>query len=112
MRRISIAVAILAAACCLLAAWVAVPATADESCNSGHVCVWNGFWFTGVKGESLCTGGAHPLAGWKYSAKNRCANKASWLRRNGTAYYCVNPGNNLNVAEFNELWIGAEGSRC
>ena len=35
----------------------------------------------------------------RYAEKCRAwDNKASWLRRNGTAYYCVNPGNNLNVA--------------
>jgi hypothetical protein len=86
----------------------------DETCNSGHVCVWVEFNYQGAKGESLCTGGVHTLTGIKGSAKNRCANKASWLRLNGFTVGCVNPANNFPVASsgFNELWIGAEGSRC
>jgi len=102
---------VLAAVCCLLV-WV-IPASADSNCNSGNVCVWVEYEYNGAKGESSCTGGAHPLAGWKYSAKNRCANKASWLRANGSAIQCVNPGNNNGATlAFNEVWIGAEGSRC
>jgi hypothetical protein len=86
----------------------------DETCNSGHVCVWTEFRYQGAKGESLCTGGVHTLAGFKGSAKNRCANKAVWLRENGSTHYCVNPAQNLpeDFVGFNELFIGAEGSRC
>jgi hypothetical protein len=86
----------------------------DETCNNGYVCVWTMFHYQGAKGESLCTGGPHPLAGFKGSAKNRCANKAAWLRVNGIAAHCVNPANNFPESSFgfNELWIGAEGSRC
>jgi hypothetical protein len=86
----------------------------DATCNSGHVCVWTGTFWTGTKGESLCTGGAHPLAGSKQSGKNRCANKAVWYRINGTAFYCANPSEDNATFAFpiNELWIGAEGSRC
>ena len=89
-------------------------ASADESCASGHACVWVDFHFLGAKGESLCTGGAHPLAGQKESGKNRCANKAVWFRQNGTAISCLNPGGNDELFTFsiNELWVGAEGSRC
>ncbi len=99
----------------MIGAFAAMPltASADESCNSGHVCVWTKNTYQGVKGESLCTGGPHPLAGQKFSAKNRCANKAAWLRNDGIAGACVNPGNNIDlVFSFDELWIGAEGSRC
>jgi hypothetical protein len=85
----------------------------DASCNSGNVCVWTETGYNGAKGESLCTGGPHPLAGWKYSVKNRCANKASWLRINGVSNMCINPGGESSgTFQFNELWIGAEGSRC
>jgi hypothetical protein len=86
----------------------------DASCNSGHVCVWPETFYSGAKGESLCTGGAHPLAGTKASGKNRCANKAVWYRQNGTALVCGNPGVDTPAFGFaiNELWIGAEGSRC
>jgi hypothetical protein len=133
MRRSWIALIVLASAFCLIAgvavaaadevppASEAVPpaseegvlAPLDESCNSGHVCVWTEKSYQGAKGESLCTGGVHTLAGMKFSAKNRCANKASWLRRNGEVTACLNPGDNVPIPfEFNELWIGAEGSRC
>lgn len=85
----------------------------DASCNNGHVCVWNWFGFQGAKGESLCTGGPHYLVGTKYSAKNRCANKASWLRLYATATMgCLNPGGQTEGTEFKELWIGKEGSHC
>lgn len=89
-------------------------ASADETCASGHACVWPEKFFQGAKGESLCTGGAHGLAGLKNSGKNRCANKAVWFRQNGTSFGCLNP--NENAASFvfaiNEIWVGAEGSRC
>jgi hypothetical protein len=86
----------------------------DSTCNSGHVCVWPETFYSGAKGESLCTGGAHPLAATKASGKNRCANKAVWYRQNGTALVCGNPGVDTPAFGFaiNELWIGAEGSRC
>ena len=86
----------------------------DETCSSGHVCVWPQTFYQGTKGESLCTGGAHPLGGTKSSGKNRCANKAVWYRQNGTALDCDNPGQDSAAFGFaiNELWIGAEGSRC
>jgi len=89
-------------------------AAADETCASGHVCVWVENHFKGAKGESLCTGGVHPLAGLKESGKNRCANKAVWFRNEGVATSCLNPNENNAGFPFliNELWVGAEGSRC
>jgi hypothetical protein len=86
----------------------------DATCNSGHVCVWPESFYVGTKGESLCTGGAHPLAGSKKSGKNRCANKAVWYRQNGVALDCDNAGEDSPSFGFsiNELWIGAEGSHC
>jgi len=85
----------------------------DESCNSGHACAWTFVHFGGVKGESLCTGGPHPLAGLKYSAKNRCANKKIFLRLQGTTVQtCANPGGDRTTTEFDEIYVGAEGSRC
>ena len=104
-----------AVAALVVGAFAVIPGTAsaDETCSSGHVCVWTEQSFQGAKGESLCTGGAHVLGGTKFSAKNRCANKASWLRMNGNTWNCLNPGENgSNLFNFNEVWIGAEGSRC
>ncbi|HEU5105258.1 MAG TPA: hypothetical protein VFU11_05410 [Solirubrobacterales bacterium] len=112
-RRYVILIAIVAtlAATYSLAVWTP-SASADESCNSGHACVWSFWHFQEAKGESLCTGGAHPLNGLKRSIKNRCANKAVWIRDNGVANGCVNPGVNFTTVEFHEIWVGAEGSRC
>lgn len=94
----------------------AIPASAsaDESCASGHVCVWTETFFQGAKGESLCTGGVHGLAGLKKSGKNRCANKAVWFQQNGTKVACLNPNENNAAFAFlpNELFVGTEGSRC
>jgi hypothetical protein len=108
---------VLAASLAVLAvmcSWgIGVPAaSADESCASGHACVWSFWHFQEAKGESLCTGGAHVLSGLKRSIKNRCANKAVWIRDNGVANGCVNPGVNFTTVEFHEIWVGAEGSRC
>jgi hypothetical protein len=83
------------------------------SCSSGHVCVWTEPSYKGAKGESLCTGGAHSLSGFKLSVVNSCGNKAAWLRVNGVANECINAGFEYEItAKFNELWIGAEGSHC
>jgi hypothetical protein len=132
MKRSWIVVVAVACSCCLVggvataAAEEAPPAheatapagegaspALETSCpNSGVVCVWTNVWFGGVRSETLCLGGAHPLAAMKFSAKNRCANKGAWLRINGVAFECVEPGGQHEVAEFNEVWIGKEGSHC
>jgi hypothetical protein len=125
MRRNWIKLAILAAVGCLIvgvagagaeeappAGEQGAPALLNEACNSGHACVWSFWHFQEAKGESLCTGGVHNLSGLKRSAKNRCANKAVWIRDNGVAHGCINPGLNMTTVEFHEIWVGAEGSRC
>lgn len=91
------------------------PATVlDETCNSGHVCVWSLTNYREFKREDLCTGGLHTLAGPQYeSAKNRCANKAVNLRHNGNFVACMNPGGNRpEPGGINEEWVFEEGSRC
>jgi len=88
-------------------------ATASANCGSGVVCVFTGIAFQGTEGQTNCGAeGAHPLAGKKESGINHCANRAVWFRTNGTAHYCRNAGDQLESAEFNELWIGAGGSHC
>lgn len=87
-------------------------ATLLGECPNGYVCAYANIFYGGGQGNSLCTGGAHPLGGWKESALNRCANKAAWFRVNGTAQTCRNAGGQLEVGGFNEIWIGAEGSHC
>ncbi len=83
-------------------------------CSNGHVCVWPHVEFKGTVGESLCTGGAHVLAARKESGRNECANKAVWFRNNGFANKCLNPGEQTAAfpVSIEEIWVGAEGSRC
>lgn len=83
------------------------------NCGSGVVCVFTEILFNGAEGQTNCGAeGAHPLAGTKHSGINHCANRAVWFRINGTAHYCRNAGDQLEVGEFNELWVGASGSHC
>ncbi len=116
-RRSWLKIAMLASACCLaIGAASASPPSASASepltCNTGYVCAWWNIYWTGAVGYTLCTGGAHPLNQVKSSATNGCPNKAAWLRINGSATGCINPSVKRGIAEFNEIWIGAEGSRC
>jgi hypothetical protein len=87
---------------------------ADNFCPAGYVCVWPNPGAGGTRGDSLCTGGIHPLAGLKGSGRNSCANKAVWFRYNGVTTQCLNPGyySDYFPGPVNELWIGADGSRC
>lgn len=89
-------------------------ASASARCPSGHVCVWVEVVFQGAEGDSLCTGGLHGFGGNKSSGENECANKAVWFRKNGVTTQCLNPGHSSSVfpGEVNEMWVGAEGSRC
>lgn len=83
-------------------------------CGVGVICVYNLPWFEGASGETNCQApGAHPLNSNKSSIQNECINVAVWARRNGTAVFCKNPEtSNNNSPTFNELWVGANGSRC
>jgi hypothetical protein len=89
-------------------------ASASTRCAKGHVCVWVEVVFKGAEGDSLCTGGLHEFAGNKSSGENECANKAVWFRNKGVTTQCLNPGQSSEVFPglVNEIWIGAEGSRC
>jgi hypothetical protein len=114
LKRHWIAAAILVAltAACCLTVWVA-PAAADSTCATGNVCAWTQTNFEGVRGNTNCGAqGAHPLGGFKYSAKNHCAARAVWLRFNGGAVECLEPNQQDGAITFNELWVGAELSHC
>lgn len=89
-------------------------ASASERCPKGHVCVWTEVVFKGAEGDSLCTGGLHEFAGNKKSGENECANKAVWFRDKGITTECLNPGKAAELfwGQVNEIWVGAEGSRC
>ena len=91
-------------------------ATADESCNSGHVCAWENSFYGAGKTEVLCTFGQHGV-GTRFSAKNRCANKAAklfWFE--GETFNekaCMNPGGNRpEPGRFNSVDVLTEGSHC
>lgn len=112
MRRLSVVVALLATAGCLAAVGFAAPASAG--CDSGYVCTWTEINYLGVQNDNLCTTGTHQLAHYKHSAQNRCANKKNFLRIRGSdVQTCMDPGGNRPIPiEFNDVDVGAEGSRC
>jgi hypothetical protein len=117
MRKIWIVVIASLALALSLLPGVSVAAGGEglAKCQKGHVCVWVEKNFKGAEGESLCTGGAHPLAGYKKSAANHCANKAVWLREDGTARVCMEPESEIGEIvplPIDELWVGIEGSHC
>jgi Peptidase inhibitor family I36 len=111
MRKPLIVVVALAIAVSI-GLFAAGSAAADETCPSGNVCVWPQRNFQGTRGLSLCTGGVHPLAGYKESVKNRCANKSAILRKDGVWTWCIGPAENANVPPINEVVILAEGAHC
>jgi hypothetical protein len=85
----------------------------DETCSSGNVCYWIERNYQEFKSNAPCTGGIHPLGVTGRSAKNKCANKASFLRRNGERVGCLNAlESDPSTLEFNEIFIGVEGSTC
>jgi hypothetical protein len=84
---------------------------AEESCETGWVCVWPRAEFQGARGMTFCgNSGVHELAGGKDSLKNRCENKKV---ETGTGE-CVNPGGNIarSFLGFSVIFVGGEGSRC
>jgi hypothetical protein len=88
-------------------------ATASVNCGSGVVCVFTNTFFNGAEGQTACGAeGAHPLAGWKESAINHCANRPVWTRVNGSANACMPAGGQIEHFGFNEIWIGAIGGHC
>jgi hypothetical protein len=84
------------------------------TCPAGNVCGFVSPAYGGAQGNSLCTRGVHPFDGNKSSGINNCANKAVWFRNSGVAQQCLNPGqlSPLFPGPVNEIWIGADGSRC
>lgn len=87
-----------------------------ESCDSGNVCSWTGTYYSGERHEQLCYNNSYNV-GTKYSAKNRCANKAvQFGRHEGEVIhytFCMNPGGDRpEPGWFNWFWVLGEGSRC
>ena len=84
------------------------------TCFSGEVCVFANTSYTGGQGTTVCSAaGLHPLGGWKTSGINNCANRAVWFRNTGVTKQCLNPTTlSPSFPAINEIFIGADGSRC
>lgn len=88
----------------------------EDGCIANFVCVESGTEYNNAYKAWTCEfdSGAHGLEGNRFSATNRCGNKTNWLRVNGNAIACMNPGGNRpHPGAFNEIFIAAEfGSFC
>src|SRR6201999_1216868 len=85
------------------------PASVEGVCGVGNICVYVFPFFEGPSGITSCQApGAHPLGGNRSSIQNECVNVAVWMRVNGNAVGCKNPGTSNNSITFNELWVGAD----
>lgn len=109
----------MAAACMAVAVLGALALAPGEAqaitCSVGEVCVFANTNYLGGQGTTVCSAaGLHPLANWKNSGINNCANRAVWFRFNGVLAQCLDfrqASPNFG-RQVNEIWIGADGSRC
>jgi hypothetical protein len=85
-------------------------------CFANDICVYNGEYDSFLSVEECSQSGlVMYVPGFvNGSARNRCGNKTGWLRLNGNAVKCLNPGADApNPPAFNELWIAAQyGAFC
>jgi len=84
-------------------------------CVANFICVYSGTEYTNPYVAIECAfGGAVGLGGNRFSATNRCGNKTDWLRVNGSATACMNPGGNRpHPGAFNEVFVAVEyGAFC
>lgn len=83
-------------------------------CEANKICVFTSVTYGNPFGTIDCSfSGATPPAALQ-SATNRCGNKTAWLRVNGTAIACMNPGGNRpHPGMFNEVFVAAQyGAFC
>jgi hypothetical protein len=85
-----------------------------EACEANKICIYSSTTYNNWTGKIECSfsGATPPLAA--QSATNRCGNKTAWLRVNGTAIACMNPGGNRpHPGLFNEVYVAKEyGAFC
>jgi hypothetical protein len=84
-------------------------------CVANFICTYTGTNFAGPDVAIECAfGGTVGLGRNDFSATNRCGNKTDWLRVNGTATACMNPGGNRpSPGAFNEVFVAVEfGAFC
>jgi hypothetical protein len=82
-------------------------------CSANVICIYSSKNYNNFSVAFDCSlSGAKPWAG--ESALNRCGNKTDWLRVNGTAIACMNPGGERpSPGFFNEVFIAAQyGAFC
>jgi hypothetical protein len=88
----------------------------DVGCFANTVCIYNGEYssFLGVFECSQSGVVWYSYGGHIGSARNRCGNKTAWLRYQGTAVRCLNPGNDAPHPPYaNEVWIAQQyGAFC
>jgi hypothetical protein len=90
-------------------------ATPLAGCVANFICTYTGTNFNGPDVAIECAfGGTVGLGRNDFSATNRCGNKTDWLRVNGTATACMNPGGNRpSPGAFNEVFVAVEfGAFC
>jgi hypothetical protein len=84
-------------------------------CVANTICILSGTQYTNPYVIIECGfGGTVGLSGNRFSATNRCGNKTNWLRVNGTATACMNPGGNRpHPGAFNEVFVAVQyGAFC
>lgn len=76
-------------------------------CAANFICIYSGTEYTNPYVAIECAVAATiGLSGNRFSATNRCGNKSNWLRVNGTATACMNPGGNRpHPGAFNEVFV-------
>lgn len=86
---------------------------AEESCQSGNVCIWTSKEYKSGRSEYRCVNEYHPNLGIHRSAKNRCPDRPAFFLLNGVTVFCMNPGGDRpNPPEFNAFAVTNVGERC
>lgn len=82
-------------------------AQAEVGCVANQICVYSGINYTNPYVLIACGyAGNVQLGSAGKSARNRCGNKTNYLRVNGTAIACMNPGGNRpNPGGFNQVYV-------
>jgi len=86
---------------------------AEESCQSGNVCIWTSKEYKTGRSEFRCVNEYHPNLGSHHSAKNRCPDRPAFFFLNGAMVFCMNAGGDRpNSPEFNGFAVTNVGEHC